>query len=374
MEHCNAFQWYEIDFLATRIVSNKGPRSSYWVSRGDEKEADPKECFKWSIATPDRDPHNSRHFVRLAIIRDCSSTVNGWRPASSTSSEGLFEDISPEAVSPEDVPTENNSSDDPVAGTNVLLTPTSQQLLRVRKRLGDLSRWRTRSSAAALALVQSIELFMNEFFTSSHYVGYRERKVLKSLNWLVEGGLSTESGNHDVIHFVIAAPKSKRGLNSSKFEINSGLIDAAMSFWMAHIDAKKPQNIDDDDKTNQRSGDWRREKAGDSLNYEFYRIIGNNTEDGSLKRDISWWVDDATAELSARDMGEDKSKVDIVIGFNGIEQDSEGNGKGFLDPSLSADQAYQLTLIGDDDAVHINEQTPFVGSYLHEGRYGRLLH
>lgn len=355
MEHCNAFQWYEIDFLATRIVSNKGPRSSYWVSRGDEKEADPKELFKWTIATPDRDPDNSRHFVRLAEVRDCSSTVNGWRSESSTSSEGIFEDISPDAVStedvsPEDVPTEDvptdnistedDSSDDPDAGTSVLLAPTSQQLLRVRKRLGDLSRWRTRSSSASLALVQSIELFMNEFFTSSRFDRYRGKKFLKSLNWLVEAGFSTESGNHDVIQFVIAASKSKPRFYFDKFEINSGLIDAAMSLWMARIDAKKPQNIDDDDKTNQRSGDWRREKAGDSLIYDFYRILGNNMEDDSLKRDISWWVDDATAELSARDMGGDKSKADIIIGFNGIQQDGEGNGQGILDPCLSANQAY----------------------------------
>lgn len=293
IEHFRAFQWYEIDFLAARIVFNKGPRSRYWVSQGDDKEMEPKECFAWKVITPDRRLENSHHFVEFEND-PTTQTTDG--PADKTSKE-------PSGQSPD----------------KTFTFPTSQQLLRVRRRLGDLSRWKTRSSPSALALVQSIELVMNEFFPSSS-------RRLESLNWLLRAGDSDITGNQDSIQFRIA-PKKKEG----RFEVDLGLIDAAMSLWMASVDAKKPQNTTEEEEKNKRVTDWRRERTGDSLIYDYYRIIGNNLKDGVLKRDISWWVDNLTAEMSepqpsekSRSSKDEKRKEDaeIVIGFNGFERDN----------------------------------------------------
>lgn len=311
MEHCHAFQWYEIDSLAMRIVFGKENRSSYWVSRNDRDGSDPKGCFNWRIITADSKEEKSRHFVRLAkhpITRNSEET-------------------------PEVIPRDTD--------VTMLKSPTSQQLLRVRRRLGNLAPWKTRSLIGAVALVQSIELVMDEFFPPSSNI--------KSMNWLVgavhstktkrsEGvtSLSTENETHDAVQFKITRNKA------GKFEVEIGLIDAAISLWMARIDAKKPTAIESgsEEGKGNKEKDWRRERSGDSLTYDFYRIIGNNFQDDALKRDISWWVDNLTAERS-EPQPKDKSKsgkgekgkgdAEIVIGFNGVEASTTQDGKSPLE-------------------------------------------
>ncbi|KAH7179045.1 uncharacterized protein B0J16DRAFT_402399 [Fusarium flagelliforme] len=300
IEHCHAFQWYEIDFLAIKIVFNQGPRSSYWVSQRDGEGSDPKDCFTWSIVTADPREHFSRHFVHLARKLGAEITSN------------------------------HTGGDFQEATVTNLPSPTSQHLLRVRKRLGDLSRWKTRSSPSALALTQSIELFMNEFFLGS--------SELKYLNWLIEARHSTETGDNDVIQIMIAPPQKSGG----RFEVDLGILDAAMSLWMASIDAKRLKATDDTHKTgdsrySKRAREWRRERNGDSLICDFYRIIGNNLEDNVLKRDISWWVDNLIAEGS-EERGYERNRSgkwirvkadsDIAIGFNGVKVNVETDDTG----------------------------------------------
>lgn len=298
MEHCNASQWYEIDFLATRIVFDQGPCSPYWVTRGSGESSDPNSPFVWSIITPDQKQDYSRHLVR--VVKDSGTKKVG-------------EDNEEYREQPSGDVFEINQQ----AGSNSLTSPSSQHLLRVRRRLGDLSHWKTRSSPKALALAQSIELVMNEFFPA--FSGHSD-----SLNWLVEAGNSTVPGNRDTIQFVISRKKS-----NNRFEVDLGLIDAAISLWMATIDAKKQQATDDRSKSSKRAADWRRERTGDSLIYDYYRIIGDNLKDSVLKRDISWWIDSTTASRSDPQLNGviDSGKgirrevdVELVIGFNGIKQ------------------------------------------------------
>ena len=91
------------------------------------------------------------------------------------------------------------------------------------------------SSPSALALAQSIELVMNEFFPPSS----REQLGMNSLNRTVEASTSmgTESEYRDAIQFIIAPPKKNP---ESQYKVELGLIDAAMSLWMVSIDAKSP--------------------------------------------------------------------------------------------------------------------------------------
>lgn len=154
-----------------------------------------------------------------------------------------------------------------------------------------------------------------------------------------------------------------RRKSDSKWEVDIGKVDAALSLWMASIEAKKSKDAKDAQERKdsqqglaksstvtdlaQHSGDslpdWRRTKAGDDLRYSFGRIIGDNLEDEVLKRDISWWVDSLVAEQSdstqsdSTMMSGDSSNshgsspdengrrwsrarsdaVELVIGFNG---------------------------------------------------------
>jgi len=325
MEHWHAFQWYEMDLLATRIVFDDGPGSSYWISRGDREGLDPKGCFNWRIITADSKEDKSRHFVRLAK-----------HPITRISDEV-----------PEDTPQN--------ADVKTLTSPTSQQLLRVRRRLGNLAPWKTRSLIGAVALAQSIEFVMDEFFPPP--------SDIESMNWLVgavhltktktsegvtslsaetkdrdnNGVKSTKTANGEVETQDAVQFKIKRN-KAGKFKVETGLIDAAISLWMARIDAKKPPAIEsgsEEGKSNKEK-DWRRERSGDSLTYDFYRIIGNNFHDDVLKRDVSWWVDNLTAKRSEpqpKDKGKsgtgEKGKGDakIVIGFNGVESPITQDGK-----------------------------------------------
>lgn len=59
---------------------------------------------------------------------------------------------------------------------------SSQQLLKVRERLGNLCHWTSPASETALSLVQSVELFMDTFFPQAQKQANND---LEFFDWVI---------------------------------------------------------------------------------------------------------------------------------------------------------------------------------------------
>jgi len=226
--------------------------------------------------------------------------------------------------------------------TSSIEEASSQHLLRVRERLGDLCQWPSEALESARSLVYSIEAFMEEFFP----------KGLDSFEWAIKTTrLSTTRGIGRQDYVTVPIQKSPY---DGKWQVGIGTVDAVLSLWLASIEAQAAEVKKRSDKLNakktpgqaSRLPDWRRTKAGVDMRYNYCRILGDHFEDGSLKRDLSWWVDELIAEQSdsrlpltkvAPNHGEEKVKkhkdqwgcsnarlkaktTDLIIGFNGLSK------------------------------------------------------
>ncbi|KAM0435852.1 hypothetical protein ACHAPT_002743 [Fusarium lateritium] len=183
-----------------------------------------------------------------------------------------------------------------------------------------------KASESALSLVQSIELFMNEFFPPA------ETKT-QYLDWKVE---ATGSDNErDTFVIPVQVKQSNSSTTAARWEVDDGTVEAALSLWMATIVLERLEGQKDSGSTKGSARgqggprpDWRRSRAGDDLTYAYRRILGDNLPDDVLKQDITWWVGDLIAEESDRlldgeskgaavDTKEDSIFPGLIIGSNG---------------------------------------------------------
>ncbi|VUC35734.1 unnamed protein product [Clonostachys rosea] len=285
--HHSAFKGHELDLLATQIVFSSKLRQFSWLKR---------------------ERHNSSEWQQLPSKFCCWEVIT---PKFAKTEPFVFHGY------------EKNDINPPLG------TLSSQQLVRVRERLGDLCKWTSKSSEGSLLLAQSIELFLNTFFppASHQEEGGEGEKQIDSLDWWIEASRPTLDGERDtkdVVHIPINREK-----DGSKWRVEIGKIDSLLSLWMATIVARRSDDTNSTNDlrafpkhSNQAKADWRRIRAGHDLSYSFYRIIGNNLTNSILKRDISWWVDSRVAEQSdSKWKGHGLARnddVDFVIGFNGI--------------------------------------------------------
>ncbi|KAK7432975.1 hypothetical protein QQZ08_000446 [Neonectria magnoliae] len=124
--------------------------------------------------------------------------------------------------------------------------------------------------------------------------------------------------------------------SGKKWEVDIGTVEAALSLWMASIEATTLQDKAspiEGSSTNghkQKHPDWRRAKARTGMRHSFCRILGDDFDNGVLKRDLSWWVDELVADTAANNGNDYKSTtttrwhkshardrdVGLIIGFN----------------------------------------------------------
>ncbi|KAH3991902.1 hypothetical protein HBI56_206560 [Parastagonospora nodorum] len=338
--HCHAFRRFEVDFLATRLVYSRAFREFHnglqdQIPLLDQQR--PTDFLHWRVETAkasDNCPYLSN---TLQDLKSSHAARDG---------DQILLDRS-ELLSKEPGSLKQTQNSAAVGGLSVMSSieeASSQHLLRVRERLGDLCQWPSEALESAQSLVYSVESFMDEFFP----------KRLDSFDWAIETiGLSTERsrGRQDYI----TVPIQKSGYDS-KWQVSIGAVDAILSLWIASIeaqaDAQRSTDKVDAKKTPGQTPqlpNWRRTKAGVDLRYNYCRILGDDFEDGSLKRDLSWWVDELIAEQSASQSptgkvgpnhGGKKSKdqtcrwdcsnaranakaTDLIIGFNGRSKNSD---------------------------------------------------
>jgi hypothetical protein len=288
--HCPAFSRFEIDFLATRIVYSRTFREFHVGLKNQIpllNQQKSEEILCWKVKTAKA--NDDRPFLSntLQDFKD-SHASRGGRQILTDRYESFFNEPSPLKRSHNLLTTEHMSEQPPIE------VASSQQLLRVRERLGDLCKWRSETLESARTLVHSVAAFMDHFFP----------KRLDSLDWVIETiRLSNEPSIGHPDYVTISVQKSS---DNDRWQVAIGTIDAILSLWTASIeaqaaDARKSSDEDNADKTPGQNFDlpnWRRMKAGIDLRYNYCRILGDDFEDGVLKRDLSWWVDELIADQS----------------------------------------------------------------------------
>lgn len=269
--NCEAFAEYELDYLAMRIVFNPNFRGHLGPLQGREDwdgTAPGDACF-WEVKLPQSKkfgPGERYPVTRTDSIQNSSRQKGGMKSKGWTDGEKL--DTTP-------------------------TTATSEQLIRVRKRLGDLCRWKSKASDAALTLCRSIEHFLDIFFPPKESNG-------RSFSWPIEAwhGDSTDSVESETERATVVLPIS---CEQGEWNIDMGKVEAILSLWMASIEAesKRERKKKDKDKTqsspqtatlSKKQSDWRRSGGASSNRHSFYRILGQDDKDGVLKRDLSWWI------------------------------------------------------------------------------------
>jgi hypothetical protein len=335
--HCHAFHRFEVDFLATRVVYSRVFREfhngfQHHIPLLNQQR--PNEFLYWRINTA-KDCKDRPYLSDTLQDLMSSHAVRDGRPILMDRSDLLSKE--PAALEQ----TQNLATVEGSSVTSLIEEASSQHLLRVRERLGDLCQWPSEALESARSLVYSIEAFMEEFFP----------KRLDSFEWAIKTTrLSTKRGIGSQDYVTVPIQKST---HDGKWQVGIGTIDAILSLWMASIEAQAAE-VKSSDKLNARKTpgqasrltNWRRIKAGVDMRYDYCRILGDDFEDGSLKRDLSWWVDELIAEQSdsrlpsnkvAPNHGEEKvnkhkdqwgcskarvnvKDTDLIIGFNGCSK------------------------------------------------------
>ncbi|GKU22009.1 unnamed protein product [Fusarium langsethiae] len=111
------------------------------------------------------------------------------------------------------------------------LTREAHKVMSVRKRLGDLCEWETRAFKPALALVRSVEGFLDEFVPDG-------LSGEDQITWKIPLKNSTDKSG--TVGLKIA--KTSKG-----WKINTGEIEAILSLWMSNMEANMTQAKTDKD-------------------------------------------------------------------------------------------------------------------------------
>ncbi|KAK3343525.1 hypothetical protein B0T25DRAFT_554551 [Lasiosphaeria hispida] len=237
---------------------------------------------------------------------------------------------------------------------------SSQQLLRVRQRLGYVTTWQSAASSASLALSRSIFHVLSEFIKDPRNLQIPEQDGLSRfkrddticMNIALPAtrteqpypaGLAADEDSVNIRCFWHAIDNGD-GITSGTWEVDQDSLDAVLSLWMAYIEETHPPGLQssavDADGKGLRQAGWF-DPGAITPTYRYRRILGDDLyNSGVLKRDLSWWVDGFSEQLLAphRD-----PNVKLIIGFNGPEV-LVSKTKG-ADAELAIDSCLSLPLI-----------------------------
>lgn len=319
---------HELDFLALKIVFHKyfrnfdglngGPLDACLLDLGSSTK-----CCTWKVRTAE--PNILFPIPGCATVK--TNSVNCLRANSINSSS---ENIS-------------NSSDSFTTIPKWLWADelvSSPQLIRVRARLGYLCGWTNSATEPALALKKSIEHFMQVFFpiyNNNDETGEGATESFNQFEWEIEplAPNRTVQNNGDLITIYI-----KREEREGRWKVESSEIEAVLSLWIASIKAEMTSG----ESTTSPSGsprqtrtiihehaDRKRSATVIESSMPYYRILGKDDENGTLRRNVSWWISDQVAEQALNTRGQsdpgrthDPRAEKIVIGLTGHLQIPQG--------------------------------------------------
>ncbi|CAG2003640.1 unnamed protein product [Fusarium graminearum] len=305
---------HELDYLAIQLVEKSGRV----FDRGPKRNTD---AAQWDIIATVRSTLNKMFRSKQNRNQRLSTEVLVWKV--DTASDVVFEpkkELGAEAIDTEIQlvfkPCRNTlgTTSDPLPSNHsfgTAYTGGGQQAILVRKRLGDLCKWPNNTSKSALALTLSIERFMKEFFPEGLPTDDPTKVTLKipfSRSHTSDQDPSRHCSDQTAVSWIEI--DIERTSDAMAWTVDNGQVEAILSLWMAHWTAGRVDHLESDGKevgSKGQSTDWRR--AGDGSHVEYCRRIGEN-RNGVLRRDISWWVNNAVEGLQAEDSREIKGSHD----------------------------------------------------------------
>ncbi|KAI5851794.1 hypothetical protein BZA05DRAFT_473941 [Tricharina praecox] len=306
----------------------RGPRSAAVVARSSDShvEAPPVERLIWKIVTNTqnmacRGEHNMQQ--RITRVRGASgssivehSTSEGNDVGGSDIAEG--QDSIVPAINSEEkreqLGSPNNHKD-------------AQQALRVRQRLGQLTRWEGPATQMSVAMARSIAVVLDTLFSGE------DVNETESFYWFLNVQL------HDRDVKKIERIKFRAYKNPGEnWKADATEIEAALSLWLFHI--REIQAISRHDRTEEedalkgsgKENDWLQKDV--ELSQKVVRLLGLDT--ASLQRDIGRWVG-----IAPHSSGHSS---DAIIGTN----DKPKGFPGFLGPiGFLGLESTERTISGD---------------------------
>ncbi|KAF4954261.1 hypothetical protein FGADI_5386 [Fusarium gaditjirri] len=287
-EYFPAPTWYELDFLATRLVDSKSNKPR--LLKDDKKS--PKEVLSWRVETAKQGDHIIYPFD---FSHPCDQSSD-----------------------------QQNKS---------YVNSKAQQIMLVRKRLGDLCEWETRAFKPALALVRSIERFLDEFL----------QEGLTTIFWDIP--LRDPNDNTEIVRLTITKDSNEK---HKGWNINAGEVEAVLSLWMANLEVN-----DIAEAENHEDVEWQRSKAGVVLGVDYCRILGRKYSNGFLERDIYWWVGNPTiSEIETE-------KKEEILGAKPSPEAGGSENTTFLPQCSTADSASHSPFWSSEQAASSNPQCDY---------------
>jgi len=202
----------------------------------------------------------------------------------------------------------------------ILPTFAGQKAMKIRQRLGNLTKWVGPASKPAVAVAEAIESVMNGFFDQPSDAGNHPRFI-----WSLKIKTSVTEDD-EWIHFTV-----KYDGQDQKWVADATEIEAALSLWI--YDIEETELLNAEDESTEKTGDWLRE-GNAAVRRKSTRILG--IKDGPLETDLGWWLRDtnhtratnAEADSEAPSSMPDrlefcaipKDDSRVCIGFTGLHQ------------------------------------------------------
>ncbi|CCX17138.1 Similar to hypothetical protein [Tuber melanosporum Mel28]; acc. no. XP_002841517, partial [Pyronema omphalodes CBS 100304] len=189
------------------------------------------------------------------------------------------------------------------------LTP-AERALKVRQRLAQLTRWRGRTIAPSVSVAKSISAVLETLLPRND----EETKEIESFSWFLK--VELDYGVVEEIEF-----RAYRNTHEN-WKVDTTEIEAALSLWIFHIDEVRDIALHEraaEEETLKRTGQWNDWMQKDwGLGGQVIRLLGVDNADGSLRRDIGWWMGNDIGLNTYPDGLPDRGPKDGVKGFSGF--------------------------------------------------------
>lgn len=175
------------------------------------------------------------------------------------------------------------------------------QAMKLRERIGQLSKWTGSVSEAAIALASAIEIVMETVFKDGKF---------QDMAWTMQG-IRSDANDSGLIFL------SVQRLNGF-WKASATEIEAVLSLWLFSIRTKQTHNVSIDMHLN---NDWLRQ-GNNALRVSASRLLGTTYDGSAYIRDLEWYAGDAYKEQVTVHSGSLKTRnsAKLVFGFSEDEK------------------------------------------------------
>jgi len=184
--------------------------------------------------------------------------------------------------------------------------------VRIRQRLGELTKWVGPASKPAISVASAIAIVMNTLVDNTEHTEFCW--FLKvAVNGSDHEDNSASSKVDPRIEFKVKRPNAAK---QGGWTADATEIEAALSLWIYHIRKRER----DQSVRGEKDGDWLQEDV--LLVRKSTRLLGKATP--SLERDLKWWI----GSVQKYDKTQESNDLrHLLIGFTGLKSEDKITGE-----------------------------------------------